>query len=239
MLIEDIEQALIYRVTNATVYDYPYPHVYIQDIFPADYYQEILDHLPADEHYVCISDTGRVKGERYAARFVIDLSTSTLEQLSPALREFWQTCARYLLGGPFLGGLMTRFKHPIEERFRQHTAGRVSLESQLLLTRDKTGYDIGPHTDAPSKLLTLLFYLPKDHGQTHLGTSIYVPKDPAFRCPGGPHHPFEKFKKVTTARFAPNTVFGFLRNDQSFHGVETIQDAEISRNLLIFNVKVK
>ncbi|MEK6749579.1 MAG: hypothetical protein AABY83_10280 [Pseudomonadota bacterium] len=238
-MADDIEQALIYRVANATVYDYPYPHVYIQDIFPVEYYKQLLVHLPGDEQYARITDTGRVKGERYDARLVIDLAASKLEQLSVPQREFWQTCARYLLNGPFLAGVMSRFKRPIEDRFRSPAGARISLESQLLLTRDKTSYNIGPHTDAPSKLLTLLFYLPHDHSQIHLGTSIYVAKNPDFRCAGGPHHPFSEFKKVTTARFAPNTVFGFLRTDQSFHGVETITDAGVSRNLLIFNVKIK
>ena len=48
---------------------------------------------------------------------------------------------------------------------------------------DLTNYALGPHTDAVSKVVTLLIYLPQDDSQARYGTSIYAPKDPARRQP--------------------------------------------------------
>ena len=62
-----------------------------------------------------------------------------------------------------------------------------------------------------------------------LFTSVYVPKDPAFRCDGKKRHPFEQFRKVTTASFLPNSLFAFLKTEQAFHGVEVIKREAIER----------
>jgi len=63
---------------------------------------------------------------------------------------------------------------------------------------------------------TLLFYLtdkPKS-----CGTTVFVPKKP-FRCDGRKHHKFEDFEVVKTAPFLPNSFYGHVRSDVSFHGV--------------------
>ena len=67
----------------------------------------------------------------------------------------------------------------------------VRFGEEALIVRDRTTYTLGPHTDSPSKALSFLFYLPPDASMAHLGTSIYVPRDPAFVCAGGPHYGFE------------------------------------------------
>ncbi len=72
----------------------------------------------------------------------------------------------------------------------------------------------------------------------HLGTSIYVPRDPSFRCRGGPHHPHELFHKVRTMEYKPNSLFAFIKNDRSFHGVEPIGDADVLRDILLYDVRV-
>ena len=56
---------------------------------------------------------------------------------------------------------------------------------------------------------------------------------------GGAHYSFDKFKKINTMKFLPNTLFAFLKTDLSFHGVEVIQDQQIERDLIIYNVNIK
>jgi len=72
----------------------------------------------------------------------------------------------------------------------------------------------------------------------HLGTSLYVPKDPQFTCPGGPHHDFELFRRVHTMEYLPNTLFAFMKTPDSFHGVEPITQPEVQRDLLLYDIKV-
>ena len=42
---------VIYKLRNAAIAPYPYPHFYVRDVFPADFYAQLLDALPPDEGY--------------------------------------------------------------------------------------------------------------------------------------------------------------------------------------------
>lgn len=101
------------------------------------------------------------------------------------------------------------------------------------LCRDFGGYSIGPHTDGQKENRTILFYLPKDDSRKDLGTSVYVPKDRSFECDGTKHHDFAGFDKVFTAEYVPNSAFGFIRSNNSFHGVES---SNAERNLIQVSV---
>ena len=108
----------------------------------------------------------------------------------------------------------------------------------MLAVRDLTNYSIGPHTDAPHRLITMLFYCPEDDSRQHLGTSIYWPNDNDFRCRGGPHYPFNRFRKITTMPYKRNSLFAFFKDERSFHGVEPIPDAQCERDLMLYDVRV-
>ena len=77
---------------------------------------------------------------------------------------------------------------------------------------------------------------PSDENLKPLGTSVYKPKDPDFKCRGINHHGFGGFEKVFTAPFIPNSLFGFVKSDISFHGVERIHEQNIQRKLLNYIV---
>ena len=48
------------------------------------------------------------------------------------------------------------------------------------------------------------------------------------------NHSFNDFHPVFTALYAPNTVFGFFKTANSFHGVELFPDGNLERNLILF-----
>jgi hypothetical protein len=134
----------------------------------------------------------------------------------------------------FLSTLLNKFESQVRQRF---AGEQPRIFKEAMLVDDRTRYSLGPHSDSPAKVITLLFYLPADDSRPHLGTSIYVPRDPAFRCPGGPHHPFEFFERVTTMPYLPNTLFAFFKTDNSFHGVEPIREGDYRRHLLFYDVR--
>jgi hypothetical protein len=107
----------------------------------------------------------------------------------------------------------------------------------IRFVRDTADYSIKVHTDIKKKAITLLFYLPHDLSTLNYGTSVYVPKDQGsvpFESDGTRRFEFELFEKVYTAPFMPNSVFGFKRANNSFHGVER-QGSGI-RNVLLYNL---
>ncbi len=68
--------------------------------------------------------------------------------------------------------------------------------------------------------------------------TLYVPLDPEFRCEGGPHYPHNKFQKVATMEYKPNSLCAFFKNDHSFHGVEPIKDEHVQRDVLLYDIRV-
>ena len=114
----------------------------------------------------------------------------------------------------------------------------LNFYDELLLINDTLNYKLGPHTDAPRKVMSFLFYLPKDESQIKLGTSIYVPKDLSFHCSGLSHHSHDDFINIHTNNFLPNSVFAFIKTNNSFHGLEKIVTDE-RRWVLLYDIYVR
>ena len=232
-----VEEHVIYKVANVAVREYPYPHIYVEDIFPVDFYSALRANWPTAAHLVSLEATGRVSRGAYAERFIMPLTAGRIEALPEATRAFWSEFAGWFLDSRFLSAVVSKFASHVDSRFGEHP-GSVTFSPEVLVVRDHTNYQIGPHTDAPHRLLSLLFYCPDDDALKHLGTSIYTPVDPEFRCSGGPHYPHDRFRKVATMEYRPNTLFAFFKTDNSFHGVEPIRDAEVLRDLMLYDIRV-
>lgn len=208
---EPVFHHLRYVLLNEQVRRYPFPHFFAKNVFPEDFYSRIRDFLPPPDAYQ--SGKNNYNGRKFA-----DPTTSGLFD--------------FLLTPEFSKTIISVFLPDFQKRF---PSGQFTPKTDLRLVLDGKNYSIGPHTDAPWKVVSLLFYLPPDYTCQDLGTSIYVPRNPSFRCPGGPHHPFDGFKRVWTAPFIPNSCFGFFKTDQSFHGVEPIP-SPVRRDVLLWNL---
>jgi hypothetical protein len=234
-MFSNAELHLAYKVANAPISGFPYPHCYVPDVFPADFYAEMQRNLPDPDAMIPIEEARQVKG--YKERFVLELKPEHLNSLPQPKQKFWSAFGAWLLSGPFQQVLMGKFATFVQARFKD--AKNIQFYNEGLLVQDITDYKIGPHTDSPVKVITLLFYLPGDHSQAHLGTSIYIPKEPNFRCQGGPHYPFDWFVRMVTMPFMPNSLFMFVKGDNSFHGVEPVGDPGCRRWLLLYDVYMR
>jgi len=231
------EQHLIYRVVNLDVKMYPFPHFYVEDVFPAKYYARVLEFFPHVASMPTLKAVRSVGPDYSEQRLCVPLVPEHVDKLPAGQRDFWADTAQWLLADTFFNALMQKFQPFLAERFKGFAD--VPFYNEALLVDDHTRYSLGPHTDSPKKVLTLLFYLPPDLCQQHLGTSIYVPRDPQFRCLGGPHYPFEHFEGIFTVPFRPNSLFGFVKTANSFHGVEPLAESDTCRRqLLLYDVNV-
>lgn len=234
-MFSDAELQLAYKVGNVPFNMFPYPHFYVPDVFPADFYRQIQQNLPDPEAMRPIEEVRMVKG--YKERFVLGLEDAALATLPAGKRAFWEDLRNWLVGANFQTLVLRKFQPFIDQRF----AGRTDVQfyDEGLLVQDVTNYKLGPHTDAPRKVVTMLFYLPPDDTQRHLGTSIYLPADGEFTCPGGPHHERDKFVRLHTNPFLPNSLFAFFKTNNSFHGVEPVADPDTRRWLLLYDIYVR
>lgn len=231
------EQHVLYQIANAPVRPYPYAHIYVENVFPADFYAALRANWPDGSALVSLADTGRVSRGAYPERFVMPFKPSAIDKLDPGRRPFWTDFGSWLITERFLTAMIDKFEPFIKQRLGDDMY-KCGFDVDSLIVRDLTNYQIGPHTDSPKRLLSLLFYCPDNDALKHLGTSIYVPRDPEFRCPGGPHHPHDAFHKVTTMEYKPNSLFAFCKNDRSFHGVEPIGDADVLRDILLYDIRL-
>ena len=217
--------------------EHPYAHVYVEDVFPADFYRRLRENWPDASSLISIADTGRVPKDAYRERFVMPFTPAEVAKLNDARQPFWQEFADWLLTERFMTAMIDKFQPYVKARFGDDIY-RCGFAADSLIVRDTTNFNIGPHTDAPHRLLSMLFYCPDDASLSHLGTSVYVPRDPQFVCGGGPHHPHRLFHKVKTMEYKPNTLFAFVKSDRSFHGVEPIGDPDVLRDILLYDVRV-
>ena len=232
-----VEEHVIYQITNAPMREYPYPHIYVENVFPDDFYSALRINWPDSSALVSIGDTGRVSKGHYAERFILPLSPLGIDKLPENRRSFWVEFGDWFLDSRFLIAMIDKFDRFVKERFGGEVS-RYGFKTDALVVRDHTNYKIGPHTDAPHRLLSMLFYCPDDASRKHLGTSIYTPLDPGFRCKGGAHHPRKQFQKVMTMEYKPNSMFAFFKTDHSFHGVDPINDESVMRDLLLYDIRV-
>lgn len=232
-----VEEHVIYQIANAPMREYPYPHIYIENIFPDDFYSALRSNWPDASTLVSIGDTGRVGKGNYAERFILPFSRPAIAKLPQDRRVFWAEFGSWFLDNRLLIAMIDKFDRYVKQRFGKDVH-RYAFGTDALVVRDHTNYKIGPHTDAPHRLLSMLFYCPDDGSQKHLGTSIYVPLDPAFRCKGGPNYTHTLFTKVVTMEYKPNSMFAFFKTDTSFHGVDSIKDKDVMRDLLLYDIRV-
>lgn len=232
----DVEAHVLSRIAAAPIRRDPFAHCVIDDVFPAEFYESIIARWPEETSWRPLAESGRVARESYAERLVILMTQDGFARLDPARRLFWQQeVADWMMGERFRAALLNKFTGEL-----RGTPFGAPVERTIgdgLIVSDRTNYEIGPHTDAPHRVISLLFYLPEDATFRRFGTSFYAPNDPKVRCEGGPHYEFSGFRRCATVEFLPNRLVVFPKSDRCFHGVERVDLQGIERRLLIFNVR--
>jgi hypothetical protein len=233
-MASNAEMHLMYKTANAPVSWFPFPHGFIEDVFPAETHADIQRNIPESSAMTSLADTGRVTPGAYKERFILPLGGDDMSRLPAATQQFWTDFSSWLLSGRYKKLLLDKFKPLVAQSIPDQT--KVDFRDEAMLVQDVTKYSLGPHTDSQTKVVTLLFYLPRDTSQTHLGTSIYLPRQPGFLCKGGPHYRHENFVRLVTMPFKPNSLFFFFKTDGSFHGVEPVTDPDARRWLLLYDI---
>jgi hypothetical protein len=232
-----VQHHVVYSLANTPVRAHPFPHVYVRDVFPEDFYREVRAHLPPPAAFTSLKTLGRVSAGYPDTRWVLPITPEAVGALDEPYRTFWTWFGEQFLAGEFLERMLAHFAPWLEQRWGGAFRG-LRFRDEAMLVLDRSTYALRPHTDITEKVLSFLFYFPADDAMAHLGTSIYASKEPGFTCDGAVHHPFERFHLVKTMPYVPNALFAFVRTRDSFHGVEAIKETDVRRDLLLYDVKV-
>jgi hypothetical protein len=219
MIDHELEKLkVLYNIFNTA-----HRHTYSCPVFSEAFYRALRGHLPPADAYTPLGATGKVAEGDYGMRSGFLLDTAHKARVSPAVSGFWQDLFDRVFDAEFADMLVNHFRPEIDARLAAEGAPwPAEIKRDMILVRDTSSDGVKIHTSDPKNLITLLFYLPEDDRYAPCGTTLYLPKQRDFRCWGGPHHSFAAFDKAWTAPFLPNSLFLFVKSNDSFHGVEPI-----------------
>lgn len=227
----------LYRILNTPVRPWPHRHLFVEDVFPSDFYAELRRNMPAAEAYSPLASTGKVAKGDYDMRAGFLLDQAHLGRVPTAIADFWTALFADVLNAEFAAALLARHHDDISQRLTREAAPMPEHpDLDMILVRDSSSDGVKIHTSDPRNLLTLLFYLPEDDSKVACGTTLYLPKDRQMRCWGGPHHDSMGFDPVQTMPYRANSLFMFVKTDDSFHGVKPLEVENLRRDLLLYYI---
>lgn len=148
-MFSNAEMQLAYKVANEPIRMFPYPHFIVRDVFPAEFYRALREHLPPTSAYRTLKSMGRVGSNYPDTRTVVPLTPDDVASLSEPYRSFWSDFAGWFLNGLFAQILLQKFSGLLAQRFEDPAA--VEYTQEALVVQDRTNYSLGPHTDSPKK----------------------------------------------------------------------------------------
>jgi hypothetical protein len=221
--MQAILDRIIAKINEAPIDREPSDNFFMEDIFPAEIYADILKRLPADDVYDFIDHPDAILPDGTRTRKLLALDTSIIPKFKAEDQAFWQEMHTILVSRQLQQALIQKFAGPILERFGQRVPEMVTVP---IFYRDYPGYRISVHTDAPYKIATMQFYFPSDESQIHLGTSFHK------RIGNG-------FELLKTNPFKPNSGYAFARTESSWHSVKEMAKNERKRDTLALTIYQK
>jgi hypothetical protein len=229
---------LVKVVKSADAAEEPYCHYYIENAFPPAIYTEMIDNLPEPRFYepLNLKEWSRANGE--STRDRLFLSSEGLADLPKKTQDLWQSIARALTSEQLKKVIFTKLAKDIALRFNcaMNEVPDIQAYPRAVLMRDTEGYRIKPHPDGTPRIVTMLYYLPRDTSHEDLGTSVYVRQPWTKRFLG------KGFKEVKRFPFRPNSSCAFVVNrlpdKTSWHGRELIGEDAGVRNLILCQYRV-
>lgn len=198
----------------------PSDNIFMEDVFPKAVYAEMLARLPSDEALDFIDHPHAVTPDGRKTRMLLDLTQDTLDRFDPADRPFWSAMTEVFTSPVLLAALVEKFRTTLNARYNGDIPDMIVTP---IFYRDFPGYRIGIHPDAAIKLATLQFYLPANNDQIHLGTTFHA-------------RTAEGFVDLKTNPFKPNSAYGFVRTEESWHSVYELGPHEDIRNTIALTV---
>jgi len=228
-------ESLLRSCTSGQVrYQQPAPHGVVDDCFDPASLAAIHEYFPASG--MMKPYPGQKKDCIY--RLVAPLSANNLGESHTGLfrqpaAEFWETFQHHLNNPAFSSQLLDAI-------FPANSAKEKDRHSSLHLTtaliRDSDGYSVGPHIDRPSRVFTILTYLPEHQGLSACGTRLYVPNNPQDQdrfLKNGQTQGWANFFEVKEIDFVSNRAFVLPRTAEAWHGVPPVKGSQGQRKMMI------
>ena len=224
---------VIAAIDGSVAHDEPFSHCYFENVFPEDFYEEMLSRLPSPEEYHALNLKAWSRANGESTRDRMFMSKEGLEPLGDDQRDFWSSVTDVILSEHVKRAIYAKLWKDIALRFKvsEEEVPDIKGYPRGVMFRDTDEYRIKPHPDGTSRIVTMMYYLPRDLSQEDLGTSLYV-KRPALKRLFG-----EKFEEVKRFPYRPNSGMAFVVNRlperTSWHGRELLPAGSGVRNSIL------
>jgi len=213
-------------IDAAPLRESPFDHIRLDNIFPADFYRNLLANLPAAGQYHPLFHRDAMTVDGSSTRMRMYLYPELLWRLPRAQRQIWGKISSALMSKELELAFKRKFRAALEDRFQQ-PAESIPLYPIPILVRDLPGYHIRIHSDALSKAITVQFYIPSDNSQAHLGTVFHT-----TRAQDGTDQP-------TAMQFLPASGYAFaVRKKESWHSAPQTTEADGERRSIMLTYYV-
>ena len=219
-------------------HDEPFGHCYFENAFPEAFYEEMLSRLPSAEEYHALNLKAWSGANGESTRDRMFLSQEGLQPLSDDQREFWARVTNVILSEQLKREIYAKLWKDIALRFKVSREEVPDLTGypRGVMFRDTDEYRIKPHPDGTSRVVTMMYYLPRDLSQEDLGTSLYVKHPVLKRLFNG------KFEEVKRFPYRPNSGMAFVVNrlpeHTSWHGRELLPPGSGVRNSILTQFRI-
>lgn len=232
-ILSGLREHIERKLAEATLVKHPFPHLIIEDFFPKDVFEKLLEYSPFKKNsgveWMDREASADVSGQTpYYARKQINFHRGQKFEAPAEQMAFWNALkSEFLAETWFETAIVRKYEEYFQLRFGDliHEPDFVDLfTKEFFLQRHEPGYYIGPHTDIPARVFTCIFSLAAREGFEEFGTNLLAPKDRMDRCWGNDHYPPEDFEIVKVAPYKPNNFLLFFKTRQSFHSVSAITE---------------
>jgi len=230
----DVLVHLLTRLSTVACEDKPFPHFFVEHIFPQHIYDALLANLPAPKHMQPMGEKHR-NGDGSYNRHTLSLTPAKLEHMTGQQLALWQGVTAALAAPQFKQAVFAKLKTGLSFRYSipASEVNKVEGFPVTTLMRETEGYTIAPHPDTRKKIVTMQFALPGDMSQKELGTTFYQ----RSLAPGDWLTKPRGFRHAKQMPFIPNCCYGFsVLNTltlKSWHGREEIQGEQGVRNSVL------
>ncbi len=224
-MANNLEQQVQARLDGSVVNTEPFPFLYVEDIFPKNYYYKVDSIFPSKDQMSIID------GKEYKV-----LDTPLKERMT--LTMFNRGILYSELDNYPHKNKCIQMRQWLTNFLVPKVAAKLGIEmpdvwdDDTRFVVDLPGYVKRPHTDIPQKIFSILIYM----SESKSGTTILKPKQQGFRDDYGYDHRFDEFEEVFDPPFKPNCLMAFPRTDTSFHCVKKIGRGEY-RKAIHINVR--
>ncbi|MFL6515088.1 MAG: hypothetical protein ACJ8M1_08715 [Chthoniobacterales bacterium] len=218
-------------IDSTQVFSSPYSHLYLDRAFPDWVFKRMLELLPDASAYTADNPRIHTREDGLVTRNILSL-TAPLTRLPDEQRTFWSEVGAALTSSKLKDTVFDALSRDLSRRFRIPAEKLASVPAfpKPALVKDLGGYEIAPHRDTRSKIVTMQFYLPEDLSKADLGTAVYRQRFFQFKNLISLRNRFETVKQFS---FAPNSGYAFAVGQKSWHGRETVPMASGERNSLM------